>query len=201
MDFVSGNITETSAMKELNSVKEKLALLLLACGVVCFGFILPDSLSNHTKLVHFSAHFGMSFLLALVFYMISTVKWKLPKSLSYTILIAASLVIGAFYKYWEIATQNLFDRFDVQKTLELTGAFTSMSQNLSGIMAGMLLIEGLVHKNLVASFRTISVAPQREMRAFGDFGNLPRSNAGNISMSNVGNRRLQVPFAPMEQKS
>ena len=66
-------------MKNQYSVKDKLILLLLALGVGCFGFILPDSLSDHDKLVHFSAHFGMSFLLAFCFYMVCTVNMRISK--------------------------------------------------------------------------------------------------------------------------
>ena len=68
------------------SVKDKLTLFLLATGVFCFGVILPDSLSTHVKLVHYAAHFGMSFLLALCFYMICTVKMKISKTISYRFL-------------------------------------------------------------------------------------------------------------------
>lgn len=54
-------------MKNEYSVNEKLILVVLAAGIICFGILLPDSLSDHNKIVHFSAHFGMSFFLDFVF--------------------------------------------------------------------------------------------------------------------------------------
>lgn len=130
------------------SVKDKLTLFLLATGVFCFGVILPDSLSTHVKLVHYAAHFGMSFLLALCFYMICTVKMKISKTISYTVLISATLLIGIIYKYWEIATQGMIGNYSFHAIIDMTGAMTSMSQNLSGLFGGMLLIEGLLDRNL-----------------------------------------------------
>ena len=69
-------------MKNQYSIKEKLVLILLAAGVFCFGVVLPDSFSDHVKLVHFSAHFGMSFLLALCFYTLCTIKLRFSKLFS-----------------------------------------------------------------------------------------------------------------------
>ena len=130
------------------SVKDKLTLFLLATGVFCFGVILPDSLSTHVKMVHYAAHFGMSFLLALCFYMICTVRMKISKTISYTVLVAATLLIGVIYKYWEIATQGMIGNYSFHTIIDLTGAMTSMSQNLSGLLGAMLLIEGMLDRNL-----------------------------------------------------
>jgi hypothetical protein len=130
------------------SVKDKLTLFLLATGVFCFGVILPDSFSTHVKMVHYAAHFGMSFLLALCFYMFCTVKMKISKTFSYTVLITATLLIGVVYKYWEIATQGMIGNYSFHTIIDLTGAMTSMSQNLSGLFGAMLLIEGLLDRNL-----------------------------------------------------
>ena len=138
-------------MKNQYSVKDKLILLLLALGVGCFGFILPDSLSDHGKLVHFSAHFGMSFLLGLCFYMICTVKMHISKSLTYKILITATLFIGVVYKFWEIATQGMIGNYSFHMILGSTGVATSMSQNISGLLGAIFLIEGLVERNLAMS--------------------------------------------------
>ena len=135
-------------MNKEYSVKDKLTLVLLASGVLCFGVVLPDSLSDHNKLVHFSAHFGMSFLMALCFYMICTVKMHISKSFSYTVLILATLFIGVVYKYWEIYTQGMIGNFSFHTIMDRTGVMTSMSQNTSGLMGAILLIEGIVERNL-----------------------------------------------------
>jgi len=138
-------------MKNETPLKEKLTLLLLAIGVCCFGLIFPDSFSDHVKLVHFSAHFGMSFLLALSFYMFCAVKTRISRPMTYTILITVTLLIGVFYKFWEITTEGMFERFGVSDAIRFTGVMTSMSQNLSGLLAAILLLEGLVVRNLSIS--------------------------------------------------
>jgi hypothetical protein len=140
-------------MKKEYSVKEKLVLLVLAAGVGCFGFILPDSLSDHDKLVHFSAHFGMSFLFAFCFYMICAFKMNVTKTFTYTLLISATLFIGIVYKYWEIATYGMIGNYSFHRIIDTTGLATSMSQNLSGLLGAILLIEGLVDRNLVVAIR------------------------------------------------
>jgi hypothetical protein len=149
-DFVFAVLYNVT-MKNVYSVKDKLIMFFLATGICCFGIILPDSLSDHTKLVHFSAHFGMSFLLALCFYMICTVKMRISKSVTYTVLIIATLFIGISYKYWEIATEGMIGNYSFHSIIDMTGVLKSMSQNLSGLMGAILLIEGLVDKNLAVS--------------------------------------------------
>jgi hypothetical protein len=149
-------------MKNIYRVKDNLTLLLLAAGACCFGLILPDSISDHDKLVHFSAHFGMSFLVALCFYLFCIIKLRIPKLLTYIILITATLLIGIVYKYWEITTLGMFDKLSFSTVIENTGVMKSMSQNISGIMAAMLLIKGLVDRNLAVSTirdRGIHAAP------------------------------------------
>ncbi len=136
-------------MKNEYSVKDKLILLMLALGVGCFGFILPDSLSDHSKLLHFSAHFGMSFLLAFCFYMICTVKMLTTKTFTYTVLITATLFIGVVYKFWEIATSGMIGNYSFHTILDTKEVATSMSQNISGLLGAIFLIEGLVERNLV----------------------------------------------------
>lgn len=152
-------------MKNEYSVKDKLILLMLVIGVGCFGVILPDSLSDHDKLVHFSAHFGMSFLLALCFYMICTVKMRLTKTFTYTVLITATLFIGIVYKYWEIATFGMIGNYSFHRIVDNTGLVNSMSQNLSGLLAAILLIEGLVDKNLVVAIRSNSSPATKRLPA------------------------------------
>lgn len=133
-------------MKNEYSVKEKLIPILL--GICCFGVLLPDSLSDHNKIVDFSAHFGMSFLLGLCFYLICTIKMRMSKLLTYTVLISATLVIGIVCKYWEIATRGMIGNYSFHTILNSTGVPASMSQNISGLLGAILLIEDLVDRNL-----------------------------------------------------
>ena len=138
-------------MKNEYSIKDKLILCLLATGAFCFGVLLPDSFSDHDKLVHFSAHFGMSCLLALCFYIIFTVKMRISKSIAYMILIMSTLIIGIVYKFWEIGTSGMTGNYSFHTILDTKGVATSMSQNISGLLGAIFLIEGLVDKNLVMS--------------------------------------------------
>ncbi len=119
--------------------------------MVCFGLVFPDSISDHVKIVHLAAHFGMSFLLALCFYMVCTIKMRISRVFSYTVLITATLLIGVVYKVVEIVTQGQIGTLPLQTILDQAGVMTSMSENLSGLMAAMLIIEGLLVKNLVLS--------------------------------------------------
>jgi hypothetical protein len=138
-------------MNNVYNLKDKLVLFLLTAGMICFGVVLPDSLSDHNKLVHFAAHFGMSFLLALSFFMICTIRMRISKKISYTVLITATLFIGVLYKFWEIATQGMIGSYSFHTIMDHTGVMTSMSQNISGLMGAVLLIEGLVDRNLAYS--------------------------------------------------
>ena len=138
-------------MKNIYRVKDNLILCLLVAGVCCFGLIFPDSISDHDKLVHFSAHFGMSFLVALCFYLLCTIKFRISKPLTYIILVGATLLIGVIYKYWEITSLGMFEKLSFSTVIVNTGVMRSMSQNISGLMAAILLIEGLVDRNLSVS--------------------------------------------------
>jgi hypothetical protein len=111
-------------------------------GIVYFGFIFPDSFSNHEKLLHFSAHVGMSFLIASCVYVICNIRFRIGKFTSIGILVGATLVIGAIYKYLEISGQGMLNNsYNLWDLLTITGCYTSMSQNMAGVLAAILLIE------------------------------------------------------------
>jgi hypothetical protein len=171
-------------MKNEYSVKDKLTLFLLATGVFGFGVILPDSLSTHVKMVHYAAHFGMSFLIALCFYMICTVKMKISKTFSYTVLIIATLMIGVVYKYWEIATEGMIGNYSFKSIMDLTGTLTSMSQNISGLLGAMLLIEGLLDRNLAYTVLKS--------------GKLHVNNRGNMHVTNHIQNKMKMGKMPTE---
>ncbi|HMH23282.1 MAG TPA: hypothetical protein VK563_15965 [Puia sp.] len=116
----------------------KFALLL---GILYFGFIFPDSFSDHEKLVHFSAHVGMSFLLASCIYVLCSFRLHIGRVNSYVILIVTTLIAGGIYKYFEIAGQGILHVYSLGVLLEITGFYTSMSQNIAGILAAILLIQ------------------------------------------------------------
>jgi hypothetical protein len=120
----------------------KLTRAILLAAIVYFGFVFPDSLSDHTKLVHFCAHMGMSFFLASCLYIICNIFLRMRRSVSVIILTVITLVIGACYKYFEISGEGLLHAYDnLGDLLRYTGCYTSMSQNTAGLLAAILLIE------------------------------------------------------------
>jgi hypothetical protein len=116
----------------------------LLAGIVYFGFVFPDSLSNHEKMLHFCAHMGMSFLVATFLYVICNIMLRMSRTRSLIILTVTTLVIGAIYKYFEIAGEGLLHAYTFGSLLKVTGCYTSMSQNTAGLLAAILLIEYMV---------------------------------------------------------
>jgi hypothetical protein len=128
-------------IKKPTKVIERLIRLTLLAGIVYFGFIFPDSTSDHMKMIHFSAHVGMSFLLASFIYVFCNIRLRINKKNSIIILMAVTLIIGVVYKYLEISGEGLLHAYKLGTLLEVTGCYTSMSQNMAGILAAILLIE------------------------------------------------------------
>jgi hypothetical protein len=116
----------------------------LFAGVVYFGFIFPDSFSDHEKIVHFGAHVGMSFLIASCVYFICHFRLGIGKRSSYLILMGTILVVGACYKYFEIAAEGILHAYPLGQLLVVTGSYASMSQNLAGALAAILLIHSII---------------------------------------------------------
>jgi|SRR5580692_4895716 hypothetical protein len=143
MRFVNEGVKESVRME--SGIKNKWAgriiRLALLAGIAYFGFIFPDSLSDHEKLLHFAAHVGMSFLAASFIYIICNIKFRLRKVPSLVILISTTTIIGIIYKYWEISSQESAHLYTFGDLLTVTGCYTSMSQNMAGILAAILMIE------------------------------------------------------------
>jgi hypothetical protein len=128
-------------MMNKDTVRTLTRAILLA-AIAYFGFVFPDSFSNHTKLVHFCAHMGMSFFLASCLYIICNIVLRMRRSVSVIILTVITLVIGAIYKYLEISGEGLLHAYNnFGELLKYTGCYTSMSQNTAGLLAAILLIE------------------------------------------------------------
>jgi hypothetical protein len=49
-------------------------------------------------------------------------------------------LIGCIYKYLEISSEGILHQLTPGQLLDLTGCYTSMSQNLAGILAGIFII-------------------------------------------------------------
>lgn len=127
--------------KSKNSMIGKFTRLALLIGIICFGFIFPDSLSDHTKLLHFAAHMGMSFFVAICSYVVADVMLHMKRAASLTLLVIVTLVVGVIYKYFEISSLGLIETYSFWPLLKATGCYTSMSQNTAGLLAAILLIE------------------------------------------------------------
>jgi hypothetical protein len=119
---------------------ERLVTALLFLGIISFGFIFPDSLGDHDKMVHFAAHFGMSFLISCFIYAFSRIKLNLRKGSSYFLLFSITLVAGSIYKWMELVSQGKLATFRLSALFGVSGFYTSMSQNISGILATLLMI-------------------------------------------------------------
>jgi hypothetical protein len=116
-------------------------------GIIYFGFIFPDSFSDHTKLLHFAAHVGMSFLVASCVYVVCNLMLRLKRVASITLLVVITTIIGAIYKYLEISSQGMLDKdWSLGLLLKISGWYTSMSQNTAGLLAAILLIDYVVHR-------------------------------------------------------
>lgn len=127
-----------------NRVAGRLIRILLFAGIIYFGFIFPDSLSDHEKMLHFSAHVGMSFLVASCVYVVCNFMLRIRRSRSLIILSVVTLIIGAIYKYLEISGEGLLHAYSFGELLKVTGCYTSMSQNAAGLLAAILVIEYVV---------------------------------------------------------
>jgi hypothetical protein len=128
-------------LSKKNRWTSRVIRMALLAGIAYFGFIFPDSLSDHEKLLHFAAHVGMSFLAASFIYIICNIKFRIRKAPSLIILISMTTVIGAIYKYWEISTQEAAHLYSFGDLLKVSGCYTSMSQNMAGVLAAILMIE------------------------------------------------------------
>jgi hypothetical protein len=115
-------------------------MVVLFPGIICFGIIFPDSLGDHDKMVHFAAHFGMSFLISRLINAFSRLKLNLKKGSSYFLLAGITVVAGSAYKWMELVSQGKPASFQVGKLSEVSGYYSSMSQNISGILATLLMI-------------------------------------------------------------
>lgn len=126
-----------------NKTIERVVRTVLLAGIVYFGFVFPDSLSDHEKTLHFCAHMGMSFLVATCIYVVCNIMLRISPTRSLVILSVVTLMIGAIYKYLEIAGEGLLHAYTFGGLLKATGCYTSMSQNTAGLLAAILLIEYL----------------------------------------------------------
>ena len=147
---------------QTNKTIGRLVRGVLLAGIVYFGFIFPDSLSDHQKILHFSAHMGMSFFIAICVYVICNMMLRISRSRTLIILTVLTLVIGAIYKYLEISAQGILHLYSFGELLKITGCYTSMSQNTAGLLAAILLIEYSVQyvRLTAGTKRTISFQEQ-----------------------------------------
>lgn len=120
--------------------KYRSLISVLGVGVILFGIVLPDSLSDHYHFLHFSAHFGMSFLIGSSIYLFCNLKASLKKPSSILFALTGVIIFGAIYKLVEIYFLFGLQVMPFFSALSVTGFYTSMSQNLSGVLAAFALI-------------------------------------------------------------
>lgn len=127
-----------------NPTASRIIRIVLFAGIIYFGFVFPDSLSDHQKILHFSAHVGMSFLVASCVYVVCNFMLRISRSRSLVILSIVTLIIGAVYKYLEISGEGMLHAYGLGQLLKVTGCYTSMSQNTAGLLTAILVIEYVV---------------------------------------------------------
>jgi hypothetical protein len=127
----------------------------LAVGTILFGVIFPDSLSDHYHFLHFSAHFGMSFLIGISIYLFCNLKASMKKPASILFALSGVIIFGAIYKLIEIYFFYSLQVMPFLGALSVTGFYTSMSQNLSGVLAAFALIIYFDNIIRIKSFKLI----------------------------------------------
>ncbi len=144
----------TNARKKMLLLNYRIVAVLMILGVAIFGIIFPDSFSDHYSLLHFSAHFGMSFLLSTFLHKIFLLNAGGRKWAPFVWVFMIVSIIGVIYKFFEIYYISHFPEVSVYNALIFSGFFTSISQNTSGILAAFSLIIYFEH-----------IIPLRKLRA------------------------------------
>jgi cell division protein FtsW (lipid II flippase) len=117
----------------------------LFISIVLFGVVLPNSFSNHERLLHFCAHTGMSFLLASCVYVVCSIRLQLSRKNSYIILFIFLFVIGSLYKYFEIRGERSWQHpASFGQSFLINGYYRSMSENLAGALMAILVIRYVI---------------------------------------------------------
>jgi hypothetical protein len=126
-------------MKDTNSFYYRFLVAVMGFCILLFGVIIPHSLSDHFHLLHFAAHFGMSFLLAHSLYQFS--RHFLTGNRVYLFALVASviMVLGGIYKLIEIFWFNNLREMPFFFALKISGFRDSMCQNFAGILAAFML--------------------------------------------------------------
>jgi hypothetical protein len=118
----------------------RLIIIALLAAVVLLGIVFPASFSDHYKLLHFSAHYGTSFLVSYFLFKLFTVRFGMQKISSFIIVFILAFIFGAIYKYFEISGNPSIHKMPLSEVLEITGFYISMSQNTAGILSAFVLI-------------------------------------------------------------
>ena len=126
--------------KKVRNTLYKYLLIAFVAGIILFGVILPHPFSDHYRLSHFCAHFGMSFLISYIIYSFCFRKIGINRPMSFTLSFILAFVTGSIYKYFEIVNSLPVQKIPLDKMLEITGFYTSASENIAGILAAFTFI-------------------------------------------------------------
>jgi hypothetical protein len=118
----------------------RLVIITLLIAIILLGIVLPASFSDHYKLLHFSAHFGTSFLVAYFLFKLFTVRFRVNKVPSFIWSFIIAFIFGAIYKFFEISATPFINTMPLPKILDMTGFYISMSQNTAGILSAFVLV-------------------------------------------------------------
>ena len=126
-------------MKKTNSFFYRFLFVAMGLCILIFGVIIPHSLSDHYHLLHFAAHFGMSFLLAHSLYQFSSHLMSGNKIYLFASVGSVILVLGGIYKLIEIFWFDNLRNMPFFLALRISGFRNSMCQNFAGILAAFML--------------------------------------------------------------
>ncbi len=108
---------------------------------------------------------GMSFFVASCVYVICSIMLHMRRSSSLVVLTIITLIIGGIYKYLEISGEGRLHAYDsLGDLLKATGCYTSMSQNMAGMLAAILLIEYIVQYVKLNARRIIGLLADQSLR-------------------------------------
>ena len=127
-------------------------IILLMIGAFLFGIVLPGAFTDHDHLLHFAAHFGMSFLIANFIYRLCQLRFSMTNPRSFGVVFIFILVLGVIYKLCEIYFFYGLHDTPFFTALSITGFYASISQNVAGMLAAFAVI--IYFDSLIPSWKT-----------------------------------------------
>jgi hypothetical protein len=124
----------------LKMLSPKYFAIVLLIGSVLFGIVLTGAFTDHYHLLHFAAHFGMSFLVSNFIFRLCQLRFSMTNRNSFKVVFIVILVLGVIYKLCEIYLFYGMRNFPFFTALSITGFYASISENIAGMLAAFALV-------------------------------------------------------------